>query len=520
MKRVAVASFFHETNTFALEQNTAPDAELQVGQEMIEQAHPKSYLGGFLEGVARDDIEIVPAASVRFVHGGLVSAAMFEHYRDIIIDSIREALPLDGVFFALHGAMAAGDPYTDAEGNLLQAARAVVGATVPLVATYDFHAIMTQTEVALLSGAFPNNTNPHIDSYECGLEAARCMLRTLDGEIQPVTKLVHVPIIGPNIGQSTWSHDADEEERLPLYQLNLIREAVEETPGVIDVTILGGYGYADTPEASMSVVATTDGDPEVAERLAREMAARVWAKRHAIRDVRPIYPVDEGVRLALESDEELPVVLVDLGDDPGSATPSDSPAVLASLLRQGARDCVVTIRDPVVVDAAVSAGVGARLEIEIGASIDQRFYAPLPIRAQVKTIDDGRYMICGPTHGGWGRDVNRAAWREAEAGLRVVLRLENKIDVIVTREHTRNDRDFMKSAGILFEEKKIIAVKSNQAHRASLRPVVSKIIELATPGASTVDYASLPFRHLQRPLWPIDDAFDWSPESGVRDQPE
>ncbi|MEZ4521903.1 MAG: M81 family metallopeptidase [Thermomicrobiales bacterium] len=510
MKRVAAVSFYHETNTFALEQNTEPDAELHLGQEMAERAHPKSYVGGFLEGIRRDDIEVVPVAHIQFVHGGLVSAGMFEHYRDIIVDGLREAMPLDGVFFALHGAMAAGDPYTDAEGELLRAAREVAGEGVPFVATYDFHGIMTHDECAQLAAAFPNDTNPHIDNYERGLEAAGCLLRILDGEIQPVTRVVHVPIIGPNIGQSTWSHDADEEERLPLYQLNLIREAMEDTPGIVNLTIMGGYGYADTPESRMSVIATADGDSELAERMAGELAERVWQKRHDILSVRPIYSIDEGVRMAVESDEEQPVVLVDLGDDPGSATPSDSPAVLESLIRLGARDCVLTIRDPVVVDAAVAAGVGASLDIQIGASIDQRFYEPLPIRAQVKTIDDGKYMICGPTHGGWGREVNREAWREADAGLRVVLRLENKIDVIVTRERTRNDRDFMKSAGILFDEKKIIVVKSNQAHRASLRPVVSKIIELATPGASTVDYESLPFRHLQRPLWPIDQDFDWS----------
>ena len=391
MKRVAVASFFHETNTFALEQNTEPDAELHIGQAMIERAHPKSYLGGFLEAVERSDIEIVPAADVRFSHGGLVSAEMFEHYRDIILDKLRDAGSLDGIFFALHGAMAAGDPYTDAEGNLLQGARDVVGSGVPFVATYDFHGIMTHDEIALLSGAFPNNTNPHIDSYECGLEAGQCMRGILDGEINPVTKLVHVPIIGPNIGQSTWSHDAAEEEMLPLYQLNLIREAVEDTPGVIDVTIMGGYGYADTPEASMSVIATTDGDPGLAERLANEMAERVWEKRHEILNVRPIYPIGEGVKLAIESDEELPVVLVDLGDDPGSATPSDSPAVLASLIRQGARDAVVTIRDPEVVDAAIKAGVGATLEMEIGAAIDRRFYEPIKIRGGRQ--DDRRRQV-------------------------------------------------------------------------------------------------------------------------------
>lgn len=510
MKRIAVALFFHETNTFALEQNDKPDAALFTGQAMLDQTHPKSFVGGFIEAASRPDIEFVPTADVHYVHGGLISAEMFEHYRDIIVDSLRDAGPLDGVYFALHGAMAAGDPYTDAEGELLRAAREVVGEGVPFVATYDFHGIMTHPEMAQLAAAFPNNSNPHIDSYECGLEAGQCMLRILDGEIRPVTRLVHVPIIGPNIGQSTWSHDGDEEERLPLYQLNLIREAMEDTPGIINMTIMGGYGYADTPEACMSVIVTADGDPDLADRKAREMAELVWSKRQQIVDARPIYSIDEGVRLALESNEEKPVVLVDLGDDPGSSTPSDSPAVLESLIRLGARDCVITIRDPNVVRAGIEAGIGAMLEMEVGAAIDQRFYAPIKVTGKVRLIDDGQYMICGPTHGGWGKEVTRAAWREANAGPRVVLRLDNKIDVIFCEGRTRNDRDYFKSAGIIFDEKKIIVVKSNQAHRASLRPVVSRIIELASPGASTVDYASLPFRHIQRPLWPIDRDFQWS----------
>ncbi len=510
VKRIAVASFFHETNTFALERNDEPDAACYVGQAMIDHAHPRSFVGGFLEATQRPDIEIVPTADVFYSHGGAISAPMFEHYRDLIVDGLRQAGPLDGCYFALHGAMAAEDPYTDAEGELLRAARGVVGEGIPFVATYDFHGIMTHAEVAQLSGAFPNNTNPHIDSYECGLEAGRCMLRILDGEINPISRVVHVPIIGPNIGQSTWSHDLDEEESLPLYQLNRIREQMEQTPGIIDITIMGGYGYADTPESRMSVVATADGDPELAQQMARQLADRVWGKREEIRNARRIYPVDDGVRLAIESNEEKPVVLVDLGDDPGSMTASDSPVVLESLIRLGARDCVVVIRDPHVVKAAMDGGIGATIEMQAGAAIETRFYSPIPITGQVKTLDDGDYMICGPTHGGWGRDVNREAWREANAGPRAVIRLANKVDVIFTVLRTRNDRDFFKSAGILLEEKKIIVVKSNQAHRASLRPIVSRIIELASPGASTVDYASLPYRHMQRPLWPIDRDFDWN----------
>ena len=505
--RVAIAGMWHETNTFALEHNDALDADVAVGVDVIERSHPKSFIGGFVDGMKGTGVKLVPTVDVRFRHGGLVHAAVFEHYRDMIVNALRKAAPLDAVYFALHGAMACEEPYRDAEGALLLAAKRALG-DVPFVATYDFHAIMSDLEVTLLAAAFPNDTNPHIDGYERGLEAARCTLRMLAGEIRPVTRRAAIPIIGPNIGQSTWAHSSEEERRLPLFRLNQLRAEMERRPGVINLAILGGYGYADTPDSSMSVLATTDADPQLAQALARELALRVWQARYEILNVREIVPVDEGIRRAMAA-ERGPIVLVDLGDDPGSCSPADSPVVLESLLRLGARDAALTIRDPNVVEAGMKAGVGATLDMEVGAAIDQRFYKPVRLRGIVKSIDDGNYMILGPTHGGWGRDVDPAAFREVHAGPRVVVRYGEKVDVIFSRGRTGKDRDFFKSAGILLEEKKIIVVKSNQAHRASFDPVCAGNIELDTPGVSSVRYHELPYRYLRRPMFPIDLDFEW-----------
>ena len=509
--RIAIAGIYHETNTFAVEHNDKPDALMHKGQEVLTQAHPKSYIGGFMEAASkRPDVELVPIAWVRFEHGGLVHADVFEHYRDIIINGLRQALSLDGVYFALHGAMAVESPYTDAEACLIRDARELLGDEMPFVGTYDFHSIYTDWEVTAGLVPFPLNTNPHIDGFERGMEAAECLFGMLEGKINPVTRRIFVPIIGPNIGQSTWSHIPEQEEKLPLYQLNLLRKELEKTPGVINLTIQGGYGYADTPDTGMCIIATTDGDAALAEKLTRQLAEELWARRQEIRNVRPIHSIDEGVKMAM--DQEGLVCLVDLGDDPGSSCPADSPAVLESLIRLGARDCAVTIRDPEVVRAGLEAGVGATLNIEVGAKIDQRFNKPLPVTGRVKLIDDGNYKIVGPTHGGWSKKVTKEAFREVEVGPRVVLRIGDKIDVIFQNgSRTGKDRDFFKSAGIVFEEKKIVVVKSNQAHRASFDPIVAATIDLNTPGPSTVDYASLPFKMLPRPLYPLDEDMEWKP---------
>jgi len=507
--RIGIASLWHETNTFAMEQNDSMETvHIQGGDVLLPQGYVRNFMGGFVEGANHPEVELVPTLGISFSHGGLIHAKVYERCRSMIIDALREAGPLDGVYFAFHGAMVAEAPYLDAEGKLVQEARRILG-HIPMVGTYDFHAIMSDYEVESLV-PFPNNTNPHIDGYERGLEAAKCLLQMLDGTIQPVTHRVFVPVIGPNIGQSTWSHIPVEERGLLLHQLNLKREALEETPRVINITILGGYGYGDSPDTGMSVVATTDGDAKLAKQLANELARDLWTQRGELQKVRPIYPIDEGVRMAMKR-KETPVLLVDLGDDPGSACPADSPVILESLIRNQASDCALTIRDAEVVKAGITAGVGATITMDVGGEIDQRFYQPLQVTGVVKSIDDGKYVICGPTHGGWGRKVVRETFRETNVGSRIVLRIGNKIDVIFSQRQTGKDRDFFKSAGILLEEKQILVVKSNQAHRASFDPVVASTIELNTPGVSTINYASLPYQYLHRPIWPIDPDMDWAP---------
>ena len=516
--RVGVVRFVHETNTFAAEQNIAMDSvNITRGAAMFHQLHPKSFIGGFREVTdqAQQPIELVPGVGIGFSHGGIIGQAVFETCKQEIIDALRGMGQLDAVYFSLHGAAVAEAPYTDAEGLIIREARELLGNSLPMVATYDFHAISSRWENEEGAVPFPHDTNPHIDAYEQGLEAARCLVKMLDGSWAPVTRRLFVPIVGPNIGQSTWSQIPEQEEELLLYQLNQKRIEMEQADeAIINISILGGYGYGDSADAGMSIVATTDDDEELALRICRELGQELWDRRERLVEVRPFFAVDDGVREAMRRGEEeprgKPVMLVDLGDDPGSACPADSPAVLESLIRLGARDCALTIRDADVVAAGVAAGVGATLTMSVGASVDQRFYSPCEVTGVVRLIDDGNYMILGPTHGGWGRGVNQAAFREANAGPRVVLRIGDKIDVIFSRRSTGKDRDFFKSAGVILEEKRILAVKSNQAHRASFDPVVSSTIELSSPGVSTVDYASLPYKHLQRPIWPIDRGFTWS----------
>ena len=76
-------------------------------------------------------------------------------------------------------------PYGDAEGEIVRAARDLLGADLPMVATYDFHSLMSKWENENCV-PFPNNTNPHIDGYERGLEAAVSLL-AIEGRLTVIS---------------------------------------------------------------------------------------------------------------------------------------------------------------------------------------------------------------------------------------------------------------------------------------------------------------------------------------------
>ena len=119
--RVGVAAFWHETNTFAMEHNDSmDDANIHRGEALLANANSRSFIGGFVEGTEHTDIELVPTVRIAFTRGGIVHADVYESCRNMIVESLREAGPLDGIYFDFHGAMVAEAPYTDAEGELIK----------------------------------------------------------------------------------------------------------------------------------------------------------------------------------------------------------------------------------------------------------------------------------------------------------------------------------------------------------------------------------------------------------------
>jgi microcystin degradation protein MlrC len=142
--RIAVATFSHETCTFCPEPTGIAEWEYygppMRGAEVLREG---GYIAGFVAAAAEyDGVELVGILSPRESKGGSsgswITREAFEKYANGIVSDIRQQGPFDGVYLALHGAMAVtGIPKPEAE--LVRRVRGAVG-TRPIYVTLDLHA--------------------------------------------------------------------------------------------------------------------------------------------------------------------------------------------------------------------------------------------------------------------------------------------------------------------------------------------------------------------------------------------
>jgi len=503
--RIAIGGFGAESNAFSVESPVTKAETVLVGGELVSKnLGNKTVIGGFLDVLAEAKVEIIPTLRVWWGATGIIAKETYEQFKSEMLRRIREAGKLDGLLLDLHGAMVAeGTP--DAEGSLLKELKEELGEAVPIMAVLDIHGNITDLKVENADALLGYRTNPHVDLYERGRKAAQLLLAELKGEVKPVTRLKRLPMLGPNLGMSTWAYNPEEEKRLPFSRIMRQVSEIERLRGILDISVFIGFPYSDIPECLTSVIVITDGDARLAEEKAEEISEIVWASRREFIEVRPLIPVDEAVEIAMEAPKG-PVILVDVGDNSGGGAPCDNTVILEALLRKGAEDAVVALRDPDAVAEAFSSGVGTTIEVEVGGKIDRRFYSPVKVEARVKTLFDGKYIIRGPHHGGYmarGPVLPKEAWKAVDVGRTAVLETGG-IEIIISEGRVGMEQDYYKAAGVDPAQRKIVVVKSHQAHRASFERIAYRIIEVDTPGSTSPSYRGLTLKNVPRPVFPLD----------------
>lgn len=484
--RIAVAGFMHESNTFV--PTTTGWTAFRQGSlfrgEDLRAAWGEAHheVGGFFVGGERFGFEAVPSIMAWATPSGPVEDVVLDEVVRVILEDVRSER-VDGLLLALHGAMVTTS-HLDADGEVLRRLRADLGPAFPIVATLDFHANVSALMADAADALIGYHTYPHVDQRACGERAAELIARTVRGEIRPSTAVATPPMIVNLLGQET--------DREPMRSLMAAARAAERRPGVLSVSLMGGFPYADVPEMGTSVLVVADGNPELAGAVAEEFAGRLWEVRDALDVACPL--AADAVARAIAS-EVKPVILVDLGDNVGGGTPGDGTLLLDELIRQGARGAVVVLHDPESVREAARVGVGGTLDRSVGGRSGPLYHGPIPVRGTVRSLHDGRWTETEARHGGR---------RNNDQGLTAVVELPGPLTLVLNTLRTPPfSLGQLTSLGIDPRAHAILVVKAAVAYKAAYAPLGGRVIEAATPGYSAIDPRQLDHRRVRSPLFPI-----------------
>ena len=489
--RVVVAEISQETDTFSSLSTTLEDFEqngLYFGDEILEKMRGVGELGGFLAASEKEarELEIVPIVRANALAGGRVTREALQFLEEKLVSGLRKAKPIDGIFLSLHGA-AAAEQVDDVEGYLLKALREEVGDDIPVVVPLDHHANVTQLMVESADVLVGHETQPH-DPFETGVKSAKIFFDLLMGKISPTVAWEKIPMITHQEQYLT--------SRGPMKQWFDLAREMEKRRGVVSISNFPMQCWLDVSEGGWSTVVHTDNDPDLARALAVELAEKAWDLREAFWVLESVSP-EEAVRRAVHAKRGL-VVLSDTGDSVFGGASGDSTCLLNEMLRQRITcTALLPMFDPEVVNAAIRAGKGSVITVDIGGKFDSKFSKPVRITGRVIDIGDGR--LKASVGGLESFDMGRTALLEV-GSIKVVVSERRGIGGNHPIVYTR--------FGVDPAEAKMVVLKtaSNFQYYGSM---MSELIRVDSPGPTTSHLDRLSWTRVPRPMYPLDNLPEW-----------
>lgn len=494
MKRILIAECVQEIASFNPNQSELDSFRLSTPDQLFPEHRPlRTEIAGALAHFdTRQDIELVPGYGARSItSGGLTSKSAWEFISNNILDSIRAAGTIDAIYFSLHGAMGAIGQL-DPEGFLVVETRKIVGEEIPIVASFDLHGVITDPVLRNCNAITVYHTYPHIDLYETGERSARLLLKILDGEAKPTTARVRIPALvrGDELKTKTGCFGERVAETI----------AIENSAAGLSGGIFIGNPFTDVPDLASNVIVCTNGDAKLAKESAEKIAAEFWRDREKMQAF--LTPVKEAVRRAGDAYASVggTTILVDAADATSSGACGDSNVVLAELIAQGfPGSALVAITDAPAVAAAFKAGIGAKVTTTVGGAMDPR-YTPIEVTGVVHMLTDGEFN-------------NEAEGEPWHAGDCAVLKVQNFTLVLMSKPVSLHNRSLYYAHGQDPKKFDLVVVKSPHCQDHMYLTWATTYINVDAPGATSANLKSLGHTICQRPVFPLDDGVEFTPEA-------
>ncbi len=476
--RIAVATFSHETCTFCPEPTGIAEWEFYGppvrGDQVLNEG---GYIRGFVDAAREyDNVDLVGLLSPRDAKGGSsgswITPEAFDKYSNGIVNDVKLHGPFDGIYLALHGAMAVtGVPKPEAE--LVRRIRKVAPAT-PIFVTLDLHANEDHELSDAASAVFIIKRYPHYDAALQGERAARIMLRTIKGTYKPTMATRKPGVLTPSVYQGTGTSPSMEiMERARIW---------EERAKDAFVSVAYGFAYADVPDVGATVMVVTNNDPKLAARIADDMSDFIWKKREAFAG-KTLPRTKEGVAQAIDAARagKTPVVVADHSDRTGNST-----WILDELIKQAAKNfAVATISDEKAINEILSkhAKAGDAISLNVGGWAEE--YAGKPVKI------DGKLEFLGP-------------YRQYKT-VAVLLFGDNNRVILTPELEQVTDPGIFKALGIDLATLDIIMLKS-RVHfwRGFVEDGLAKsVVVIDAPGLGPADVTTIPYKNAPKDLYPL-----------------
>ena len=491
-RRILSAEINHETNTFSILPTTIDSYKARRyyrGDEIkAAMEGTRTEIGAHIEAAERYGWKLVQPISAQATPSGKTTTEAWAELKGAVLSACNDG-PFDGVLLALHGAMVTEDQ-DDAEGDLLQELRRMLGQEIPIAITLDLHGNVTDAIAEAADIVIAYRTYPHIDHYEVATEAAHLLQTAMDGRIRPRAAVFRGSLLeGCDYGRTQGG---------PMSRiLEKARHARENTDGLLAVAVCAGFPWADMADTGPSVTITTDGACPKARDAATQLVEEIWNTRHE-KTVKE-YSISEAMEAARAGSAAPgggPLVLADYSDNPGAGGYGDGIRLLEAMIETGLENAAFgCVADPESVQKCAAAGIGETVSLELGAKIDPAAYGPpLRVHGRVEQISDGAFICEGPMNAGIRFTMGQTAVLRA-GGVRVIV-ATNNLQVY--------DRGFFKSQGIDPAACDVLAVKSWHHFRAAFEPISRGVLLVDSGCLVSMDLKRFPYRKLRRPVWPLD----------------
>ncbi|MSQ93722.1 MAG: M81 family peptidase [Gemmataceae bacterium] len=491
--RIAIGQLWQESNTLNTLPTTLADYEafgLYEGAEILERFAETNELGGFIQSLRAwpEPPEIVGLMRFAAWPSGPVDAGTFNIIMNRMMEKLQLAGPIDAVLLALHGSMVA-ECETDVEGHLLHRVRKHIGPKIPLVATLDLHANITQRMVDAADVLTLYHTAPHVDVMGTGKRGAEALRRILFDGAKPVSAFRKLPMVVPAERANTQNPENFS------YGVRKTLQAWERNHHVLSAGLATVQPWLDIPDLGSAVLVYCDGAAwkSWADESCANLANEVWNHR---RDYLPeLVDSADAVRAAHEQVDGL-TVISDSADATTSGSTGDSTALLSELIKYDwPHPALVTLVGPETVAEAERRGIGAEWSASLGATRNPRDFKPITLPVRVVNAFDAKFILSG----------HLAEKLPIDMGRSVVLTHKNVHIVVTSRTGPHFAPQLFQTAGLDPFAASVLIAKSPCGFRAAYADRAKQIFVVRAPGCAPSDFWKLPFTRIPRPLWPWDD---------------